>query len=91
MHANSYPPPPHCGTKGKRGWGLMEPPPHSFLYDAVFQNDCAFSGKPKLMLFSAREGLLMGGARHCWRPVTSPTMVVILAAILDITKEKKSV
>ena len=84
------PPPPHCGTEGERGWGLMEPPPHSFLYDAVFQNDFAFSGKPKCSS-QQEKAYFMGGARHCWRPVTSPTMVVILAAILDFTKKKKSV
>ena len=31
----------------------------------------------------------MGGAL-CWRPVTSPTMVAILAAILDFIKNLKS-
>ena len=47
-------------------------PPRSFWYVAVLQNDFTFSGKP--LIFLTRWGIFYGWW-HCWRPVTSPTMV----------------
>ena len=47
---------------------------------SVFWNDLTFSGKP--LIFLTKRGIFYGWWR-CWRPVTSPTMVTIVAAILD--------
>ena len=58
-------------------------PPYNFWCVAVFRNDFAFSGKT--LIVSTRWGMFYGWWR-CWRPVTSLTMVAILAAILDFTK-----
>ena len=58
-----------------------------FLYVVVFRNDFTFNGKH--LIFLARGGIFYGWWR-CWRPVTSPTMVAILAAILDFAKSWKS-
>ena len=66
----------------KGGGGVVdETPPQSYV--AVFRNDFTFSGKP--LIFSTRWGIFYGWWR-CWRPVTLLTMVAILAAILDVTK-----
>ena len=66
----------------KGGGGVVdETPPQSYV--AVFRNDFTFSGKP--LIFSTRWGIFYGWWR-CWRTVTSLTMVAILAAILDFTK-----
>ena len=70
-----------------QGGGVDGTPPLSFGYVAVFWNDFTFSGKP--LIFLTRWGIFYGWWR-CWRPVTSPTMVAILAAILDFTKNWKS-
>ena len=59
------------------------PPPLGFLICSNFQNDFAFSGKP--LIFFTRWGILYGWWR-CWRSVTTPNMVSILAAILDFIK-----
>ena len=60
-----------------------ETPPRSFWYVAVFRNDFTLGGKH--LIFSTRWGIFYGWWR-CWRPVTSQTMVAILAAIFDFTK-----
>ena len=59
------------------------PPPLGFWYVAIFQNGFAFSRKP--LIFFRRWGIFYGWWR-CWRSVTSPNMVAILAAILDFVK-----
>ena len=69
-------------TPPRRGGGDFNPP-RSFWYVAVLQIDFIFSGKP--LIFLTRRGQFYGWW-HCWRPVTSPTMVAILAAILDFNK-----
>ena len=51
--------------------------PLAFLYVAIFRNGFALSGKP--LIFSTRWGIFYGWWR-CWRSVTSPNMVAILAA-----------
>ena len=71
--AKSY---PHRGTGVGSGWN----PLRSFRYVSVFWNDFTFSGKP--LIFLTKRGIFYGWWR-CWRPVTSPTMVTIVAAILD--------
>ena len=71
--AKSY---PHRGTGVGSGWN----PLRSFRYVSVFWNDFTFSGKP--LIFLTKRGIFYGWWR-CWRPVTSPTMVAIVAAILD--------
>ena len=76
------PPPRHKGSRGG-GRGIEGTPPCSFWYAAVFRTDFAFSGKP--LIFSTRWGIFYGWW-GCWRPVTAPTMISILAAILDFTK-----
>ena len=58
-------------------------PPKSFWYVAVFRSDFVFTEKP--LIFLTRCGIFYECWR-CWRPVTSPTMVAIFAAILDFTK-----
>ena len=58
-------------------------PSQSFWYVAVFRSDFAFTGKP--LIFLTRWGIFYE-RRRCWKAVTSPTMVAILAAILDFTK-----
>ena len=63
-----------------RGWGVDGIPLRSFRYVSVFWNDFTFSGKP--LIFLTKRGIFYGWWR-CWRPVTSPTMVTIVAAILD--------
>ena len=78
--------------KREGGGGVVDgTPPQSFWYVAVFWNDFTFSftfsGKP--LIFLTRWGIFYGWWR-CWRPVTSPTIVAILAAILDFTKNWKS-
>ena len=70
---------PHRGTTG----GVDGTLPRSFWYVAVFWKDFTFSRKP--LIFLTRWGIFYGWWR-CWRPVTSPTMVAILAAILEFTK-----
>ena len=52
--------------------------PLSFWYIAIFRNDFAFS---EISLWSSLQdkGILYGWW-SCWRPVTSPNMVAILAA-----------
>ena len=87
--ANSY---PHLGTRGAGGgggrWGEVDGnPTRSFWYVAVFRNDFTFSGKP--LIFLTRWSKFYGWWR-CWRLVSSPTMVAILAAILDFTENNKS-
>ena len=62
-------------------------PHRSFWYVAVLWNDFTFSGKP--LIFLTRWGIFYGWW-CCWRLVTSLTMVAILAAILDFTKNWKS-
>ena len=74
--------PPPCMVRG--GGGAVDGSfPRCFLYVAVFRNDFAFGGKP--LIFLTRWGIFYGWW-HCWRSVTSLTMVAILAAILDFTK-----
>ena len=53
-------------------------PPQSFWYVAVFPSDFAFTEKP--LIFLTRWGIFYEWWR-CWRPITSPTMVAIFAAI----------
>ena len=65
------------------GGGVDGTPPRSFWYVAVLWNNFALSGKP--LIFLKRWGIFHGWW-GCWWPVTSPTMVTILAAILDFTK-----
>ena len=72
----------HTPTVVQRGGGVvqrggMEPIPGVFLY--LF--DFTFSAKP-VLIFLTRWGIFYGWW-HCWRPVTSPTMV----AILDFNQE----
>ena len=55
------------------GWWTL---PLEFWYVAVFRNDFAFSGKP--LIFSTIWGIFYGWWR-CWRSMTSPNMVAILA------------
>ena len=62
-------------------------PPLSFWYVAVYRNYFTFSWRP--LIFLTRRGIFYGWWR-CWRPVTSPTVFVILAAILDFIKNWKS-
>ena len=71
---------PHRCTRGGEVDGT---PPRSFWNIAVFRNDFTFSGKP--LIFLTRWGIFYGWWRR-WRPVTSPTMVTILAVNLDLTK-----
>ena len=66
-------------TPPRRGGGGNLTPPRRFWYVAVLQIDFTFSGKP--LIFLTRRGQFYGWW-HCWRPVTSPAMVAILAAIL---------
>ena len=77
VHANSYP------QRSTSGVGVDGTPPRSFWYVEVFWNDFTFSGK--LLIVKTRWGIFYGWWR-CWRSVTSPTMVAILAAILDFPK-----
>ena len=71
----------HTPAVVKRGGGGGGgTPPRSFWY--LF--DFTFSAKP-VLIFLTRWGIFYGWW-HCWRPVTSPKMVAILAAILDFTK-----
>ena len=74
INPHSY---PHRSTTEGGGDGT---PPRSFWY--LF--DFTFSAKP-VSIFLTKWGIFYGWW-HCWRPVTSPTMVAILAAILDFTK-----
>ena len=69
--------------QGGEGGGLDGTPPQSFWYVAVFRNDFIFSGKPLSCL--TRWGIFYGWWRS-WRPVTSPTIVAILDAILDFAR-----
>ena len=69
----------------KGEWGMD--PPLNFWYVAVFRNDFAFSGKP--LVFCTRWGIFYGWW-CCWRSVTSPNMVAILAAFLDFIKNKNN-
>ena len=62
---------------GGGGWGWWNPSPE-FLICCSILNNFTFSGKP--LMFLTRWGIFYGWWR-CWRPVTSPTMVAILAAI----------
>ena len=70
----------HTPAVVQRRGGGGETPPRSFWY--LF--DFTFSAKP-VLIFLTRWGIFYGWW-HCWRPVTSPKMVAILAAILDFTK-----
>ena len=72
INPHSY---PHRSTTGGGGDGTTYP--RSFLY--LF--DFTFSAKP-VLIFLTRWGIFYGWW-HCWRPVTSPTMV----AILDFNQE----
>ena len=53
-----------------------------FWYVAVFWNDFTVSEKP--LIFFTRWRIFYGWW-SCWRPVTSPILVAILAAILEFT------
>ena len=72
---------PHTTTRGGGGDGT---PPRSFWYLAVFRNDFTLGGKA--LIFLTRLGIFYGWWR-CWRLAKSPSMVAILAAILDFTKK----
>ena len=69
----------------QRGEG--DGPPLSFWYVAVFWNDFAFGGKP--LVFCKRWGIFYGWW-CCWRSVTSPNMVAVLATFLDFIKNKNN-
>ena len=72
-------PPPWYKDVGWVGWGGVDgTPPRSCWYVEAFRNDFTFGGNP--LIFLTREGIFYGGWR-CWRPVTSPIIVAILAAI----------
>ena len=73
------------GGGGGGGGGRDLTPPQSFWYVAVLRNDFTLSGKP--LIFLTRCGIFYGWW-HCWRPVTLPTMVDILAASLLKEVEK---
>ena len=70
----------HTPLRSTTEGGGVEPPSRSFWY--LF--DFTSSAKP-VLIFLTRWGIFYGWW-HCWRPVTSPKMVAILAAILDFTK-----
>ena len=67
--------------KWREGDGWMKPLRGVFDMLQFFWNDFNFSGKPSIFL--TRWGMFHGWY-CCKRPVTSPTMVVILAATLDL-------
>ena len=57
-----------------QGGGGDGTPARSFWCIAVFRNDFTLSRKP--LIFLTRLSIFYG-CWHCWRPVTSPTMVAI--------------
>ena len=61
----------------------MGPLPRVFDMLQYFEAIFAFTEKP--LIFLTRWGVFYEWWR-CWRPVTSPTMVAILAVILNFTK-----
>ena len=77
VHANFY---PHHGTGGG---GLIDPP--EFLICYSISKQFCLQWKAFDLLNKMRYKLFYGW-RCCWRLVTSPTMVTILAATLDFTK-----
>ena len=56
-------------------------PPLGIRYVAIFRNNFALNGKPWIFFL----GIFYGWWR-CWRSLTSPNMVAILATILDFIK-----
>ena len=64
----------HTPTVVQRRGGGDGTPARSFWCIAVFRNDFTLSRKP--LIFLTRLGIFYG-CWHCWRPVTSPTMVAI--------------
>ena len=58
-------------------------PSLEFLMCCSISKRFAFTGKP--LIFLTRWGIFYE-RRRCWKAVTSPTMVAILADILDFTK-----
>ena len=91
IHANSY---PHRGTRGwgggggGGGGGVMEPggiggtPPWSFWCCSISKRLC-LQWKAFDLLNKMRYILRVSW--YCWGPVTSPTVLANLAAILDFT------
>ena len=69
--------------KGKRRGRNRSFESRSGRYRAQLLNANISQSKP--LIFLTRSGIFYGWWR-CWRPVTSPTMVTILAVILDFTK-----
>ena len=66
----------------QKGGGLIEPLPAVFDMLQYFEMILPLVESLNDLLNKMRYILWV----HWWRPVTSPTMVVILAAILDFTK-----
>ena len=76
---------PHRGTS-RGGGGCWRNPFEEFLICCGISNwFCLQCTVFDLPILSKRWGIFYGWW-PCWRPVTSPTMVAILAAILDFTK-----
>lgn len=73
----------HTPTVVKYGRGGCWNPSLEFFIYCSISKKITLSGKP--LNFSKRWSIYFGWGRY-WRPVPSPNMVAILAAILDFTK-----
>ena len=77
---------PPSWYNGGGGGGLMDSPFLQFLICCSISQ--RFYIHWKALTFCTKLGIVYGWSR-CWRPVTSPAMVAILAAILDFTMNQK--
>ena len=78
IQENSY---PHCGTKGGGGVDGTSTLLGFLICCNFLKNNFALSGKPWIFFFG-----IFYGWWCCWRSLTSPNMVAILATILDFIK-----
>ena len=74
-------------TVERGGW--MEPPPPPRVFNMLQYFETILPSEQSLWSSLQDEVYLMGGGT-AGGPVTSSTMVAILGAILDFTKNKKS-
>ena len=72
----------HISTVVQEGEGCG--PPQSFWYVAVFRNDFTLNGKP--LIFLTRWGIFYGRWRLLETCDVTNMMIVLLATILDFTK-----